>query len=565
MHSINRLSFVSLFLLSLLTMFSCGSDDPIDEPPVVTPVPDPNPVQPDKPHSHYLDVRESLLLDYIEDNIEIAVNSDTTYSVSVDCDWLSVDVLPSGYYIKLTYLENKTDDFRTAKLVVKNDAGMEQTVSVMQDFETKIVSTDFKIGNGLLGEENVALVKLNRKVTSVTATLKSLWLQFEMPSVRLLDDKQTVEITGLQGFGSNYTYQFAIEVESGNHHSFQSDIWLSDLHWGIDGRLVESTVRNTKPDYAYAATVFPNRLYGFNSHDGNPYFSLDLDYTPKGIAYCALTDEVYVLGDDVKLHVYDANDGSRHRDIVLPALRNSSSYSHLVITDAGLGLVAGTSADRYMFDASRGDVVYTLPGFDDWGMYREMKPSLGSDGKIWFSTMSRQLFRIESADGPVTQSAYIDGHFNVPDVWGMGGVWATYVWKPGQNKVLISTNPTAQVVFNFDTRQFDFYTMIESRCEGGLAFDVTQPASTDRLWWVRERRFADGTGRDFLITEDRKVIFWSKDTRNSLSMIQNHPDGKTMIVAFEKAEGNQIKTYFEAFDVEKFNAASTFSESYAGW
>lgn len=75
---------------------------------------------------------------------------------------------------------------------------------------------------------------------------------------------------------------------------------------------------------------------------------------------------------------------------------------------------------------------------------------------------------------------------------------------------------------------FDFYTMIESRCEGDLAFDVTQPASVDRLWWVRKLRFTDGTGKDFLIVEDKKIIFWSKDTRNQLSMIKNHPRYKVL-------------------------------------
>lgn len=61
------------------------------------------------------------------------------------------------------------------------------------------------------------------------------------------------------------------------------------------------------------------------------------------------------------------------------------------------------------------------------------------------------------------------------------------------------------------------------------------------------------------------IVFWSKDTRNQLSMIKNHPDGKNMIVAFEADEADLIKTYFEVFDVERFNAASNFSESYAGW
>lgn len=215
--------------------------------------------------------------------------------------------------------------------------------------------------------------------------------------------------------------------------------------------------------------------------------------------------------------------------------------------------------EKYMIDVTCDDKIYTLPGFDNSLTYMDIVPSYGSDGKIWFSTLDRQLYRIESANGPIRQPARIDGNFGLPGVYGMGGVWATYVWKPGQNKVLISACPGSQAVFNFNTKKFVFHTMIESRDGVGIAFDVTQPASVDRLWWGRE------AARDFLIIEDKKVIFWSKDTRNPLSSINNLPDGKNMIVSFEGSENDQIKTYFETFDVEKFNASSNFSESYAGW
>lgn len=560
--SIRHSSYIIL-LLSALALFSCGSDDPVIENQPAKP--DPTPTQPEVNHFLNLSVVDSLTVDHIEGSFRISVITDTTFTVDVNSDWVKIEEQTYGHVFLINYSANDAEEERSAVVTFKSDAGIKRTVQVKQDFETKIISTEYKVGNDLLGEANVARLKLNRKVKNVSATMVSTWLKYDRPEVNLLEDKQTIEITSLQGFSSNYSYNFDISAENGRHYKLSSDIWLCDDHWCIEGRLEGYTVRNTKPDHSYAVTNYPDRFYGFNSYNGNPYFSLDLTYTPKGIDYCALTDEIYVVGEDRKLHIYDANDGSHHRDIVLPPVLDYGTYCSIVITDEGWGIVASLRDDRCMFDASRNDTIYYLPGFDDWSSYPEMRPSLGSDGKIWFSTDHRQLYKIESANGPVTQPANIDGRFEKPDVYFMGGVWTTYVWKPGQNKVLISASPTSQTIFNFDTEQYDFYTMIESRCGGGLAFDVTQPSSVDRLWWVRKDRFMDGTGMDFLIVEDKKVIFWSKDTRNQLSMIKNLPDGKNMIVAFEKGESDLIQTYFEIFDVEKFNAASNFSESYAGW
>lgn len=551
MLSTHHLSCISLLLLLVLSVSSCGSDDPIvEQQPTVEP--EPTPTQPEENPSHYLNVVDTLLVDYPAGNSLLAINADTSYIVEADCDWLRIELVPSDRYVQLNLLANETDEERSTMLKVKSDAGLEHTVLVKQDFPTRVVSTEYKIANDLLDEKNVAWLKLNRKVESISTPEDS-----SKPQVELLTDSQTVEVSGLRGFGSDYTCKFKVNVGNGHRHSMVSEIWLCDEHWRIEGRLVGYTVRDTKPDYGFAITETPNQLYGFNSYHGNPYFSNTLAYRPTAISYCALTDEVYVSGDDQALHVYDANDGTHHRDIALPASRNYGTYCRVVITDQGLGLVVSSSNDRYLFDASRNDTVYILPQFENWASYREMKPSIGPDGKIWFSTNYRQLYRIESAEGPVVQPADIDASFDQPDVYQMGGVWVTYVWKPGQNKVLISAAPGSQTVFDFDTNQYDFHTKIESRCKGGLAFDITQPSSVDRLWWVRKIRFSGGTGRDFLIVEDKKIIFWSEDTNNELSMIRNQPDGKTMVVALEQRD-NPFITYFATFDVEKFNAKSSF-------
>lgn len=551
--------FICLLFLSVVALSSCGSDDPVVNDKPEQPAPD-KPTEPTKNHYLKLSIADSTIMySHKEDTKLIWVTCDTSFTAEVNQDWLTAEASNSSKSLQLNISQNDTDAERSATLTVKSDAGLKHTLQIKQDYPTKIVSASYKIGNSLLDEPNIATLTFNRELKNITANMISFWPMYDKPKSTLLDDKKTLEISGLQGFGSNYTYN--ISAKNDNNFTFNENIevWLCDDHWSIEGRLVGHTIRATKPNHSYAVTKFPDRLYDFNPKTGEQHFCINLGFTPTGLSYCTLNDEVYVLGEDNMVHIYGANDGAHRRDVKLLAPDSYGKYNKIVLTDEGWGLVVSDNEDRCMIDASRNDKVYQLPEFVDWSAYRFMEPSLGSDGKVWFSTLMRQLYRIESAEGPVTQPAVIDGYFNHPEVHYMGGVWSTYVWKPGQNKVFISANPTSQTIFNFDTQQYDFYTLIETRMEGNPAFDMTQPSEVDRLWWVRK------TGYDFLIVEDRKIIFWSKNTRNANFRLANLPDGKTMITAFETSDNSVIKTNFEVFDVEKFNATANFAESYAGW
>ncbi len=554
---------IHLVLAVLPWLVSCGDDTPLDPPA-------PNiPITPDTPVHHEpvldIEVGDTLFVSMTGGKQSQLIRCDTTFVVSIEAnDWIAEETtgtLAQNTYYKFSVAENTGDSIRCALVTVNGDNGLSKRFVVCQDFPTRVVSQDFYYANNLLlDEKNKVVLHLNREVGLADSGAGTNWYYDYQPEISLNDDRRSVTVSGIDGIGANHTFWFSFSTIEKLTQRVNHVVWGCDYHWKIAGKIEAQCLPAEYPDRHYVGTSWPNRFYCQNPKNGEQLFAVDLGFTPTAMSYCSVNDKVYMAGDDQCVHIMDASTGEECKSVKLDLRYASSKLRQLVMSDEGWGVVLGDDErSKYMIDANRDDMVYQIVGFIDWSDYMDITLSKGPDGKVWFYDSWRQMYRIESAEGPIEHPMKIDGKFNRPDVYYMGGNWGKARWKRGEQKLFVACFPCSQAIVDFSDRTYPFHSLIESRLGLAVEFDLTQTIGDDIIWWARETYSTTGEGADFMILKDETCLFWNNRMKVPVNSLEMLHDNRTMLASFMGVE-SVTTTHFMIYDVESFYSRVNLTE-----